>query len=105
MAYISNPGEEKKLKDKKHQGRLADAILVGVRNYFYANPPPATQLALDLRQKPRKQVRYVIARGDTLSEIAERYAVSMSELRIVNNMAGNQVRVGQTLRIPVYAGT
>jgi N-acetylmuramoyl-L-alanine amidase len=105
MAYISNPNEEKKLKDKKHQGRLADAILVGVRSYFYANPPPETQLALDLRQKPRKQVRYVIARGDTLSEIAERYAVSMSELRTANNLAGNQVRVGQTLQIPVYAGT
>jgi N-acetylmuramoyl-L-alanine amidase len=105
MAYISNPKEEKKLKDKKHQGRLADAILVGIRSYFYANPPPETQLALDLRQKPRKQVRYVIARGDTLSEIAERYAVSMSEIRTANNLAGNQVRVGQTLQIPVYAGT
>lgn len=105
MAYISNPSEEKKLKDKKHQARIANAILAGIRNYFYVNPPPETQLALNLRQKPSRQVRHVITRGDTLSEIAERYAVSISAIRAANNMSGNQVRVGQTLQIPTYAGT
>ena len=105
MAYISNPSEEKKLRNPAHQGRLADAIFAGIRNYFHANPPPATQLALNLRKNPSGQVRHVIASGDTLSEIAARYAVSMSAIRAANNMSGNQVRIGQTLRIPVFAGT
>ena len=30
---------------------------------------------MDLRRQPAKQVRYVVARGDTVSEIAERYNV------------------------------
>ncbi|SRR5579871_216928 len=44
-AYITNPGEEKKLRDPRHQGRLADAILLGIRNYFHENPPPGTRMA------------------------------------------------------------
>jgi N-acetylmuramoyl-L-alanine amidase len=44
-AYITNPGEERHLKDAHYQARLADAILAGVRGYFRDNPPPGTRLA------------------------------------------------------------
>jgi N-acetylmuramoyl-L-alanine amidase len=44
-AFISNPKEEARLKDERHQQRLADAILAGVRTYFYDNPPPGTRVA------------------------------------------------------------
>lgn len=104
-AYISNPTEEKKLKSRAHQSKLANAILAGVQRYFYANPPPNTMIALNQKRGPAKQVRHVISRGDTLSEIAERYNVSMSELKVENKLSSNNVRIGQTLRIPVYAGS
>lgn len=104
-AYISNPDEEKKLRSRAHQGKLANAILLGIRKYFYENPPPNTMIALNQNRNPAQQVRHVISRGDTLSEIAERYNVSMSSIKTANNLSGNNVRVGQTLRIPVYAGT
>ncbi len=104
-AYISNPDEEKKLKSRAHQSKIANAILAGVQRYFYTHPPPNTMIALNQRRAPSKQVRHVISRGDTLSEIAERYNVSMSELKVENKLSGNRVRIGQTLRIPVYAGS
>lgn len=44
-AYISNPDEERKLRDPAHQGRLAEAIHAGVRKFFYASPPPGTRIA------------------------------------------------------------
>ena len=44
-AYITNPGEERRLRDPRHQGQLADAILTGLRNYFRENPPPGTRMA------------------------------------------------------------
>lgn len=44
-AFISNPLEESRLSDAQHQGRLANAILAGVRDYFYTNTPPNTRLA------------------------------------------------------------
>ena len=49
-AFISNPTEEARLLDSKHQQRLAEAIHQGVRGYFYANPPPGTLVA-ELRAK------------------------------------------------------
>ena len=103
--FISNPGEEKKLKSSAHQKKLALAILAGIRGYFYQNPPPDTQIAMDLKRTPTKQVSHVIRRGDTLSGIAERYNVSMSTIRSANKLSTDSIRVGQTLRIPIFAGT
>jgi N-acetylmuramoyl-L-alanine amidase len=38
-AFLTNPDEERKLKDEKYQDGMAQAILVGIRKYFAANPP------------------------------------------------------------------
>jgi len=104
-AYISNPTEEKLLRDRRHQGKLANAILAGIRGYFYRNPPPDTRIAAQVRRLPAGQVKHVIARGDTLSEIAERYNVSTAAIRAANSLNGNSIRIGQTLAIPVFSGT
>ena len=100
--FISNSSEENKLRDRKHQGRLASAVLAGVRSYFYANPPSDTQIAMDLRRTPASRVRHVIARGDTISEIAQRYNVSPAAIRRENKLSTDRIRVGQTLNIPVF---
>jgi N-acetylmuramoyl-L-alanine amidase len=104
-AYISNPSEEKLLSSKSHQEKLAKAILGGVRNYFYTNPPPDTQIAMDVRRAPSGHVRYKIARGDTLSELAERYDVSPAAIRSANKLSNDNIRVGQILSIPVFTGS
>ena len=104
-AYISNPKEEKQLRDPGHQARLANAILGGIRSYFYTNPPPDTQIAMDIRRNPAREVRHVIARGDTLSEIAARYNTSTAAIRSANRLSGDKIRVGQTLSIPIYPGS
>lgn len=103
--FISNPSEEKKLRDTGHQGRLASAILAGIRDYFYSSPPPGTQIAMNLKREPTRRVRHVVSRGDTVSEIAERYNVSTSAVRRANRLNSDKIRVGQTLAIPVFSGT
>ncbi len=40
-AFISNPDEEKRLKDRDYQDKLAAAILGGVKRYLAQNPPLA----------------------------------------------------------------
>jgi len=104
-AYISNPNEEKKLRDPNHQARLANAILGGIRHYFYKNPPPDTQIAMDIRRTPERQVRHVIARGDTISELADRYNVTTAAIRAANRLSNDTIRVGQTLSIPIFPGS
>ncbi len=40
-AFISNPDEEKKLRDADYQNKMAGAIADGIRRYFAKNPPLA----------------------------------------------------------------
>ena len=40
-AFISNPEEEKRLKDESYQNKIADAIVGGIKRYFAKNPPLA----------------------------------------------------------------
>ena len=51
-AYISNPEEERRLRNPDYQAKLAGAIHAGVRRYFHENPPPGTRMAaLAARQR------------------------------------------------------
>jgi len=45
-AYISNPAEERRLRNPAQQAALADAIFTGLRSYFAGNPPAGTRFAL-----------------------------------------------------------
>jgi len=96
-AFISNPQEERKLRSKSHQQKLARAIFNGTKRYFNKYPPQGTILAL----KPRQ---HKITRGDTLSALANRYQVSVRHLRKVNRLRNDRLKVGATLKIP-YTGT
>lgn len=42
-AFISNPDEEKKLKDDAYQDKMAEAIFGGIKRYFAKNPPLARE--------------------------------------------------------------
>jgi N-acetylmuramoyl-L-alanine amidase len=99
VAFISNPKEEEKLRDQTQQENFARAILVGIRRHFHRAPPPDSWLAL--RHKPTIRGRqHVIVAGDTLSEIAQRYQVSLSRLKDLNQLGQNDIRAGQVLKIP-----
>ena len=50
-AFISNPREERRLRPRRHQRKLAGAIADGVVDYFSANPPPDSIIALDSRRR------------------------------------------------------
>lgn len=48
-AYISNPSEERRLRNPEQQARLAEAICGGVRSYFVQNPPDGTRFKQERR--------------------------------------------------------
>ena len=90
--FLTNPSDAKRLSDKKHQDKVAQAILAGIIRYFDSNPPRWTTFAAARR--------HTIARGETLSEIAVRYRVSVERLRAANRIDGSIIRAGDVLRIP-----
>ncbi|HSH42692.1 MAG TPA: N-acetylmuramoyl-L-alanine amidase [Arenicellales bacterium] len=87
-AFLSNPHEEELLRTASHRRKVAGAIYEGIRRYFERRHPGA------------RPAVYVVKRGDTLSEIAQRYRVSVSNLKRANDMNGDTVRIGQKLHIP-----
>jgi N-acetylmuramoyl-L-alanine amidase len=44
-AYITNPEEEDHLKDPVYQAKLADAVVIGVKQYFKENATPGARVA------------------------------------------------------------
>lgn len=91
--FISNRYEEKKLRDKGYQYRVAKAMLNGIKSYFAEHAPPGTLLAVN-------NIKHVIRRGDTLSQLAQKYQVSTAAIRKMNAMRTDILVVGKILRIP-----
>ncbi|MGV6816628.1 MAG: N-acetylmuramoyl-L-alanine amidase [Thiotrichales bacterium] len=98
-AFISNPREEARLKTRDHQEKIARSIVKGVQNYFYENAPADTYVA-QLRSQ-----EHIIRSGDTLSGIASRYRVRLSDLRAANGLETDRLRIGQKLKIPMRSDT
>jgi N-acetylmuramoyl-L-alanine amidase len=67
-AFITNPGEERKLKNPEHQEALAQAVMGGIRNYFETTPPPGTWFAAQATRRS----------GGTLAAIPASQAPSTS---------------------------
>jgi N-acetylmuramoyl-L-alanine amidase len=95
--FISNPGEAERLATPAYQDKMARAIRRGIQSWFARQPPPGTLLAWQREQGGRE---VTIAAGDTLSEIAERYGVTVASIKTNNGLSRDMIYVGQTLVIP-----
>jgi N-acetylmuramoyl-L-alanine amidase len=92
-AYISNPKEEKRLKSRRYQYKLAKAIHKGILSYTKQHT-----IAFNAIERERF---HKIANGDTLLGIALKYGVSLDKLKKENTIArNNMIKIGQLLTIP-----
>ncbi len=100
--FISNPEEARKLSSTAHRRQLAAAIFAGIEEHFNTVPPVGSYLAWQKLNgvEPGNILEHIIARGDTLSGIAQRYKVSVNQLKEVNGLSSTTIKVGQKLTIP-----
>lgn len=94
VGFISNPQEERLLRNAGHQQKLVQSIFNGLRRHFELSPPADSLFA----QRRAKEHR--VQAGESLSLLAQRYNVSVDELRRHNNLRNDSLRIGQVLRIP-----
>ncbi|VFS61986.1 N-acetylmuramoyl-L-alanine amidase AmiB precursor [Leminorella grimontii] len=118
--FISNTGEERLLGSAEFQNKLADAIYKGVRSYFVSHPldsaapagktdkasgastgSPSAKAAVGKAAGEHKV--HVVKRGETLSQLAERYGVPMKTLIELNALKKEGIWVGQRLKVPAAA--
>ncbi|MFV1873366.1 MAG: N-acetylmuramoyl-L-alanine amidase [Oleiphilus sp.] len=116
--FISNPDEARRLKSTAYQQQLASSIHKGIVRYFERTPPPGTLVAWMKNAKNKQAVnsrhgdseksasastsykRYIVRPGDTLSRIAVRNQVSLKEIKSLNKLSSDQLRIGQGLKLP-----
>ena len=78
---------------KKHNGLKKDTVVLGQRIKL----PGGTTAANKSSAKP---VTHKVRRGDTLSEIAEKYRSSINAIMRANNLRSRTIQLGQVLKIP-----
>lgn len=93
-AFISNPREEKKLRNSSHQQKVAKAITRGVSKYFARKAPPGTWLA-------SSECEYAVCNGDNVATIARDFNVNEKDLRARNALYADKLLAGQVIKIPV----
>ena len=101
--FISNANEASKLSSSNHQQALARSISSGVRQFFQQNPPPGTYIAWlrDTGKIAQSAREHTVRPGETLAMIAVRYQVGVASLRSSNSLKTDELKIGQTLNIPV----
>lgn len=90
LGFISNPTEEKLLRSRTYQAKLAKALFVGVKEYFDNNPLMVVE----------SSNLHTVKSGDTLGKIAQQYGVSVSAVKSANGLRSDVISVGKTLTIP-----
>ena len=86
--FIDNANDRRKLEEK--QTDYAEAVVRAVANYTGTTyiPPGGTA-----------QNTYTVRAGDTLYSIAQRFGLTVDELRRLNNLTSNNLSIGQVLII------
>lgn len=101
-AFISNPAEEKKLRTRYFQKRMARGIFNGIKRYVKRKGLRPSPRAVSRRtaSTSRGGREYIVRRGDTLSQIAQRYGVKAEAIRLANNKMNTKLKAGESLLIP-----
>ena len=72
-------------------------VPAGTRTSAATGASASTAKVAKVAKKPSK---HKVQRGDTLSAIASKYGVSMTDIKTANHMKSGEVQLGQTLTIP-----
>ncbi len=95
LGYLTNPEEEKLLRQLSHQTQLAKKIMTGIKRYLndYATA--------DMLLAHTAVRNYTVAKGDTLYSIAKRFNTSINRIKQFSRLGTDTIHVGQTLKMPM----
>lgn len=65
----------------------ADAVVQGVLNYINNNPLDSSY--------------YIVKRGDSLYSIANKYGITVNEIKQLNGLTTNNLYIGQRIKLPI----
>lgn len=97
------------MKKKNFTKRFTALIFIFIPIFLLSNSAMAIVHPYEIGQQfvfpqdfaPQSYQNYQIRPGDSLYSIAQKFSVNLTELRQVNNLWTNKIRIGQSLKIPV----
>ena len=89
--FIDNPRDLSKLQNNLLD--YGEGVVKAVANYIGV---PYTRTGM----QNQNSGTYTVQRGDSLYSIANRYGITVNELKSANNLTSNILRIGQILTIP-----
>lgn len=94
--FIDNQNDVRKLQNDLD--KYAEGVVKAIANYTNTpyTVPGTSQVSSDY---------YTVVRGDSLWSIANKFGISVNELKQLNNLNSNLITIGQKLRIPSQENT
>ena len=95
LGYLTNPEEEKLLRQPTYQTRLAKNIVGGIKRYLndYATA--------DMHLAHTAIRNHTVAKGDTLYTLAKRFNTQVHRIKQLSGINTNTIHVGQILKVPI----
>jgi len=93
--YIVRRGDNLTEIARRHE--LSVALLKQINGLRGNTIQPGQRLKL--RPTPMDEAVHVVRVGESLSEIAQRYGLTLSQLKNINGLSGDRISVGQKLRL------
>jgi N-acetylmuramoyl-L-alanine amidase len=84
-AFISNPAEERKLRDPDHQKQLAEAVMGGLKNYFESTPPPGTWFAAQAARRNGNDAELASSKPANVDKTPATKSASTSRVKLASN--------------------
>ena len=115
--FITNRSEEQRLLSKRFQQQLVDQIYAGIVDYINRNPVQVGNANFQITPSnhsidnsyaddydagdvnENRTVFHTVKSGDSLSKIANRYGISLKQLKQWNNLKSNVAVKGKKLRV------
>ena len=92
--FLSNPKEELMLKKLSYQKNIASLLYKSIYQFYKNKKIENTYF------NPIFYKKYIVKRGDTLSEIAISEGVSLKDILEINNIKSSRIYLNQVLKIP-----
>lgn len=88
--FIDDTSQQNQFLNNNYK-ELAEAVIKSILEYknLPYSPP-----------KTNSQINYIVKKGDTLYSIAQRYNITVDELKKQNQLSTNQLTIGQSLILP-----
>lgn len=91
--YSCSVEDLKKINKNTDNIKIGDELLIPVNG-------ASAKVAEVNSTPPKNTINHTVKKGETLNKIAKSYGISVAEIKAANNLSSDNLKIGQTIKIP-----